>query len=370
MRRERVNIDDYYSEPVMLSKIQYGAFLSLCLAHVAFAGDVDLTGTIPVKLPKISSNSKVMVNTPPDQMIKLLNVSLSSKARSGLSQRFILAEREGEQDDAGLPKRVQLEMNHVPPLNQGNHGTCVTFAATAAVDAILGKGDYISQLCQLELGTYLEHNSYTSSGWDGSWGRIILNQMDVFGFTSKAYQQANGCAGIQEYPSMGETPSAELSVLDFHLISESFAANQVAWSSILEVYQLSSEDISPRHVLHEVKRALNAGDRLTFGVLLPNINQGLVGALGSYRQPYDTWTLTPEITKDIEGQTEFAGHEMVITGYDDDAVVYDNQGRSYTGLLKLRNSWGSRVGDEGNFYMTYDFFKRLTLEVQRVRHLS
>lgn len=370
MRREHVKIHDYHSEPVMLSKIRYSALSLLCLMHVAFAGDVDVTGTIPVKLPQVSAKTKALTKTHSDQTIQLLKVSLSPNAKIGLNERFIRAEHEEGQDDSGLPRHVQLGMNHVPPLNQGNHGTCVTFAVTAAVDAILGKGDYISQLCQLELGTYLEHHSYTSSGWDGSWGRIILNQMDVFGFTSKAYQRAKGCAGIQEYPSLGDAPLAELSVADFHPISESLAINQVAWSSILEVYQLSSEDVSPNHVLQEVKRSLNAGDRLTFGVLLLDINQGLVGALGTYHQPYDTWVLTPEIDKDIDGQAEFAGHEMLITGYDDDAVVLDQQGRAYKGLLTLRNSWGGNVGDAGNFYMTYDFFKRLTLEVQRIRHLG
>ena len=67
-----------------------------------------------------------------------------------------------------LPKRILLGMNNVPVLDQGSHGTCVTFAITAAIDAALSKGDYISQLCQLELGTYLEPMGYSVSGWDGS----------------------------------------------------------------------------------------------------------------------------------------------------------------------------------------------------------
>ena len=61
---------------------------------------------------------------------------------------------------------------------------------------------------------------------------------------------------------------------------------------------------------------------------------------------------------------------MIIVGYDDDAVAVDQQGRKYQGLFTLRNSWGQSIGDKGNFYMSYDYFKTLADEVQRIRHLS
>ena len=70
----------------------------------------------------------------------------------------------------GLSSSIDLGMNNVPVLDQGSHGTCVTFATTAAVDAVLGKGDYVSQLCNLELGATLEQFGYYPSGWDGSFG--------------------------------------------------------------------------------------------------------------------------------------------------------------------------------------------------------
>jgi len=56
----------------------------------------------------------------------------------------------------------------------------------------------------------------------------------------------------------------------------------------------------------------------------------------------------------------------VITGYDDLAVAIDDQGRIHKGLLTLRNSWGKNVGDHGDFYMSYDYFKLLVLEVQQI----
>lgn len=360
----------------MLNTIRCCALLTLCLVHPVWAENVELIGTIPVQLPQTALKpNSLILKAKSAPTIQLLKLSLSSEAKKGLSARgaFVGTDKtlsEPMMQGSNLPRSVQLGMNDVPPLDQGNHGSCVMFAVTAALDAILDKGDYISQLCQLELGSYLEHHSFTSSGWDGSWGRTVLNQLEAFGFTSKTYQQAMACGGIQDYPLVGNTPSAELSVADFHPISESLSKNQVGWFSILEVYQLSTEDVDANQVLQDVKQALTAGDRLTFGVLMMDFNQGFVGAVGTHHQPYDTWVLTSEMNQDIDSQTEFAGHEMLITGYDDDAVAVDQKGRHYKGLLTLRNSWGSKVGDGGNFYMSYDFFKRLTIEVQRIRHLT
>lgn len=358
----------------MLNKLFCCAFVTLFCIKSVFADDIQIVGTIPLQLPlKSSKIQSQTVRNGSVTEIQLMKLALSTDALKNLNTRAMQVQHNTRWGDnvTNLPKRVQLGMNRVPPLNQGSHGTCVTFAVTAAMDAILGKGDYISQLCQLELGTYLEHNGFTSSGWDGSWGRIVLAQLDMFGFTAKNYQRTQGCGGLQEYPQSGDAPIVEFTPPEFHAVSESVSKNQIAWSSILEVYQSSSEDIDTTRLLQDVKQALNAGDRLTFGVLLLDFDQGVAGAVGTYHQPYDTWVLTPEIIKDIEEQkTEFAGHEMIITGYDDDAVAVDKQGRSYKGLLTLRNSWGGGIGDGGNFYISYDFFKSLTIEVQRIRQMS
>jgi C1A family cysteine protease len=53
---------------------------------------------------------------------------------------------------------------------------------------------------------------------------------------------------------------------------------------------------------------------------------------------------------------------MVITAYDDNGIVKDEQGGEHRGLLTLRNSWGTDVGDTASFYLIYDFFEALTLE--------
>lgn len=60
-----------------------------------------------------------------------------------------------------------------------------------------------------------------------------------------------------------------------------------------------------------------------------------------------------------------AGHVMIVTGYDDKAYAVDRQGHIHRGLFTLRNSWGP-IADEGNFYMTYDYFDGMVMEAIQI----
>ena len=155
---------------------------------------------------------------------------------------------------------------------------------------------------------------------------------------------------------------------EYHQLSESMDEKKVVWSPVLDVYQMI-DNLDLSHTLLEIKTALNKGDRVPFAVLLLDLDQGMMGAVGKKGISFDSWVLTPEIAKDAKADPEFAGHEMVITGYDDNAVAKDIKGRTYKGLLTLRNSWGSKPGDQGNFYMSYEYFKLLAIEAQRIRRM-
>lgn len=70
----------------------------------------------------------------------------------------------------------------------------------------------------------------------------------------------------------------------------------------------------------------------------------------------------------IDGQLDSAiSHELLITGYDDDVQVRDDNGHTQQGIFTLRNSWSSLVGDNGNYYVTYDYFKFLALEAMALQ---
>ena len=353
----------------MMTKLTRYVLLSFLFSGCVHAEAVEIIGSI--KLPIISTNQGLSDQST-TKSIALLNIKLSKKAKQIIHNRVEQVRKDSPQllFAPTLPKQVQLGMNNVPVMDQGSHGTCATFANTAAIDAVLNKGDYISQLCQLELGRYLENRTYTWSGWNGSWGPVVLNQMSLFGVVSKANQQTMSCAGLTEYPMGGNDPMEEIDLSDFHQMSDPMPDNQVAWTALLEPNQAVFDQPDMNTLINEVKKSLNAGDRLTFGVLLVDFNQGMVGAVGRTHANNDSWILTPEIAADINEQTQFAGHEMIITGYDDNAFATDNKGRKYIGLFTLRNSWGTDTGYNGEFYMSYTYFKALGLELQRIRHLK
>jgi hypothetical protein len=272
----------------------------------------------------------------------------------------------------GLPKQYDRGMNGTPVLDQGMHGTCVTFASSAAIDALLGKGDYISQLCSLELGSYLEQKGYIPSGWDGTIGRNVLNQIMSFGIINKSNQKTKSCGGLKEYPkSNPSTTGSPMSLDDFKQNSENINES-VDWYSLLTFTQRFDWDPSSLAqadaVLTEVKKAIASqktqmDSRLTVGIFV-FMNYCSVGACARYHTGYDTWAATNTIKNDKD--PSLGGHEMVITGYNDNAIAIDNEGKKHKGLLTLRNSWGTDAGDHGTYYMTYDYFKRFVMEVHKI----
>lgn len=297
--------------------------------------------------------------------VYLMNMKLTAKQR----QHFLhYTSKHSHKFDAitdKLPAKVDLGMNGVPVLDQGNHGTCVTFANTGALDALLGQGDYISQYANLELGSYLQDDGYVMSGWDGSFGEIVLDQIEEFGFVPKNGED-DGYPLDDPYNT--GTP---MSLDDFH--SQSYSLDNIYWDPMLTPYERFtqwdvSEDDEGAKLLANVKETLatrlDDGDvRLTFGVLIP-VNHCDAGACGSTHAKNDTWVVTNAIKYDEEPM--LGGHEMIITGYDDKAITVDNEGNKQKGVLILRNSWGENTGDYGTYYMTYDYFQQYVIEVSKI----
>ena len=128
-------------------------------------------------------------------------------------------------------------------------------------------------------------------------------------------------------------------------------------------------DTQSEEALLKIKEALADPElgpttRITFGgFIFPD--QCSAGACASYHEKYDTWAFTKEIISGGE-HVAIGGHAMVITGYDDNAVAIDNEGKKHQGLLILRNSWGEEAGDRGTYYMSYDYFKKLVIEAYKV----
>jgi len=347
----------------------------LLSGHVFAQPDVQFKGNFnQVIQPTHQPQRLAPHNVQKPKSVTLLRVELSDHAKQTLAHRFQNIQHKPHHlltspSPTELPSHVQLGMNHVPVLDQGQHGACAMFANTAAVDAALNRGDYISQLCQLQLGQHLEQFGYNTSGWNGSIGPIILSQMQAFGVVSKASQEANGCGGMTSYPAHNAFPEVGMSLPEYHQLSESLSDDQLAWSPLLDIYQVFLDQTDPEKTLLTVKRALHHRDRLTIGVLLFGPQYGVAGAVAKHHATNDTWVLAPEMI-DMLSWSAFGGHALIITGYDDAAVAVDPEGHEYRGLFTLRNSWSEDMGDHGNFYMSYDYFKTLVIEVQRIRSIA
>jgi len=266
-----------------------------------------------------------------------------------------------------LPTSIDLGMNGVPVLDQGNHGTCVTFAHIGVIDAIYGKGDYLSPLCSLELGSYLEKRSYVPSGWDGTYVTQVINQLLRFGAITKRDQLLKSCAGIKEYPvEIGEAHGNSMTAEEYMSMSKNLLDAFYPVTILNTAERLDpniyNADLAEK-TLNTVKDTLAKGNRVTFGVFLIRHPYCGGGACAKYKTEEDTWALTKEVETP---PFNTGGHTMIVIGYDDNAVATDREGKQYKGLLKLRNSWGDDVGDHGDFYMSYDYFKKLAHQVQKI----
>lgn len=344
-------------------------------ATPAMASGVKVVGTLPVVVDQAHRQARAIdsMRVQPPKVVSLMKVELSKDAKQVLSERIHTALNSKKSLNAtfhqSLPSDVQLDMNHVPVLDQGMHGSCVTFANSGAIDALLGKGDYVSQLCSLALGKYLEEQDYNHpSGWDGSWGPIVLEQFFNYGVVSLDNQREHSCGGMSEYPVSSYSTGSAMSANDYQGMSESIS--QLNWTPIVSSEEALSKNksITPDEVLEQVKTSLATGSRVTFGVLL-DVYYGSNGAVGTHNKYHDTWMLNDEIKQDADDGYINAGHEMIITGYDDNAEYQEERGDQKVGevkkgLLTLRNSWGEGAGDNGNYYMSYEHFKALALEAQ------
>jgi C1A family cysteine protease len=354
---------------------RWAFFLLLASINVG-AESVKITGTLEQTIPitdyslRGSAESRV-------KEVTLLKVELSDAAQEQIKNKLSNHHEQAKQQFSvqKLTSKIQLGMSDVPVLDQGRHGSCVTFAATAAIDAALNNNSNISQLCLLQLGNFLEKNAHIPSGWDGSNPLAVLDEIAIFGVINKKQQTVNGCGGLTEYPTQdSNTPSTEMSPYEYHQLSTS-VSKEVGWSSVIDQYTLE-DNPSAKKTIQDVKTVLSAKDRLVLGIILVDINLGTNGAVGKFhtKMANDSWVLSSKIEKDtldfIDGTNpglQYGLHAMIVTGYDDYAVAIDDQGVKHKGLFTLRNSWGKEAGDHGEYYMSYDYFATFAIDALRIR---
>ena len=267
-----------------------------------------------------------------------------------------------------LPASKYIGMNNLPVLDQGQWGTCVMFAATEAVDSLydLTGDNTASQLCSLEVGRAITPQ-FPDAGWNGNIGYKVLDQLSKYGYVDTVYQKGVGCGGLKSYPVQSEDNGKPMPIDIFTSIShKQFSVND--WSPIYNFpgYFKPPTPTMANQILTNIKQAINGNSRVTFGIMFAN-RVGHLGALGSYNNvANDTWVLTDQIKESIFKPGNAFAHEMVIDGYNDNACVdykdKDNKTQKQCGLLRARNSMGAKAGDNGDYYITYDYLKGLMIE--------
>lgn len=256
---------------------------------------------------------------------------LLQKLTSDFKVKFEAKKKTGEYDYSGgvnVPLAYELPYS-TPVLDQGQYGTCVTFATTSAVQAALHLGDVISQQCTLELilgqGDNLWNGAYYSSE--------VIDPLKAHGAVSKAkcptpYPNSYSTIQLEAYNS---------------LIDESITVKQVQY---IYHHKISVD---------EVKLALNHGHYVTIGFGLLNSGdaisvQGFDVKVNGKKYAGGLWACKQGKSKSYCG-TPQAGHEIAIYGYDD-------QQR----LFRVRNSWSSGAGYKGDFFLSYEFFSAMTFD--------
>ena len=323
----------------------------------------------------------------PYKNISLLKIYLSERARDKLASALDFAQITTPHiNKSSLPAKFQLTVN-VPVQDQGVHGTCATFAASAAIDAALhltsADNDQAgaSELCALQLGAELQAERdkaslvypsvpYENSGWVGMDGASALQRYAAFGYVPKSYQielyNSKLLCGALSYPAHGNTPAGVTTPSAYQQFShKSFTAGD--YKPVFSAASYPFGDILTDAYLYTIKQALVDGNYVTIGFNIDDAaGENTAGAVGMFHKANDAWLVNKKIQHDMRNAPHIIdGHEILVTGYDDAAKAsYIESGANATqqGLLTLRNSWGKHAGDSGDFYMSYAYFKLMAFE--------
>lgn len=282
-----------------------------------------------------------------------------------------------------LPSEVNLTMNGVPVLDQGSYATCVTFAVTAAIDAQINKGDYISQLCLLQLSRSVIENTFWHSLWEGSSIRILLSYLSQYGVMTTDYQKKGFCNNVQTYPLTYNEKylKHKMTPAQYHAHSVDIFRNYEIEPQILfnftHIYSMeggpdriltignnSDGWITPEAAFAATRKSIAEGNRVILEFLFKGSNM----RIGIKNTENDTWFMSNELRSIFNSQryltdaNDWYYHLVVIYGYDDNLTVRDAEGETQTGVFLVRNSWG----EERPEYMTYDYFKLMALEATSI----
>jgi len=213
-----------------------------------------------------------------------------------------------------MPNSVDLSENMPPVGNQGIQNSCTAWALAYAVKSYQEK---VEERVPFYSGSTVDNNRVFSPAY-------LYNQMNngrdggsslIFSMNLLSEQ---GCVPLSEMPYNSS---------DYLTLPSAETKTKAKQYRIDYWRQVNFQD--PK----EVKAQINAGYPVVIGT---KIDKGLEEIGNSAENPC--------IWKQYTG-SEFNGHAMVVVGFDDHLKAF-----------KIMNSWGSQWGNDGFFWISYDFF--------------
>jgi C1A family cysteine protease len=225
---------------------------------------------------------------------------------------------------ASLPVKIDLRAWCAPIEDQGALGSCTANAGVGMIE-FYEKKAYGVWLDASRLFLYKATRNLL--GWTGDTGaylRTTMGAMALFGVPPEKYWP-------YKIASFDTEPTAFL-----YAFAQSFQA--------LNYYRLDPVGTTPTNLLSQIKTNLAGNLPSMFGFTVYDSISQANGA-GKGKIPF------PCSTDKVAG-----GHAIMAIGYDDTlAIKNTNGGKTTTGALLIRNSWGTSWGDMGYGWLPYEY---------------
>lgn len=215
-----------------------------------------------------------------------------------------------------LPSAVDLRKFCSPVENQGSLGSCTANAGVGLME-YFQRAAFGNHLEGSRLFLYkITRNLLGWSGDDGAYLRTTMKAMALFGICPEQFWP-------YDIDKFNNEPTAFC-----YALAQNYQA--------IKYYRLDPHKRTPDKILRTVKEKLAAQLPSMFGF---SVYSSLPQEEGKPDIPF------PASHDQLEG-----GHAVVAIGYDDKHKI-----GKYTGSLLIRNSWGSRWGDNGYGWLPYEY---------------
>lgn len=227
-------------------------------------------------------------------------------------------------NSVALPVKIDLKAWCAPIEDQAALGSCTANAAVGMIE-FYEKKAYGVWLDASRLFLYKATRNLL--GWTGDTGaylRTTMGAMALFGVPPEKYWP-------YKIASFDVEPTAFL-----YAFAQSFQA--------INYYRLDPLGTTPANLLNQIKTNLAGNLPSMFGfTVYDSISQA--NGVGKGKIPF------PCPTDKVAG-----GHAIMAIGYDDTMVIKNaNCGKTTTGALLIRNSWGTSWGEGGYGWLPYEY---------------